>query len=101
MSDVLKMIADLKDRLWKEYGNILRFTYTQRENQMTYYVSKLLEENDMGHDENYKWTQEAINAAFIAGMRVATKDEESIRSEINNQIISELQDKLDEFYART
>ena len=68
---------------------------------MTYYVSKLLEENDMGHDENYKWTQEAINAAFIAGMRVATKDEESIRSEINNQIISELQDKLDEFYART
>lgn len=95
MTDVLQMIHELKESLWKEYGDILRFTYSGYENRMTYYVSDLLEKNGMGHDENYKWDQKAINAAFIAGMRVGAKDTKMSNKELYNDLIAELQDHLE------
>ena len=49
MSDVLKMVNELRDRLFASYGNPLAtYKKTQHDIHMSYYVGKLMEEQ--GHD---------------------------------------------------
>lgn len=70
MTDILEVIKRLKDSLWEKYGNVLKTPYSQQEIHMTYYVSTLLE--DMGYElsKDYRYTESATNAAFIAGLRI-------------------------------
>ena len=76
MSEVLKIIDNLRKLLMNEYGNVLEGEYTQSEIHDTYYVSDLLKQNGLGHDENYLYTQKSVNAAFIAGRRVERRNQE-------------------------
>lgn len=70
MINVLDVIARLKTELWDKYGNVLNKQYTQHEIHMTYYVSTLLERSGHEISSDYKYTEKAVNAAFIAGLRI-------------------------------
>lgn len=74
MTDILEVIAKLKDALWHKYGNILQKQYTQHEIHMTYYVSTLLDNTGLGPDNDYRYTQQSVSAAFIAGLRIGEKN---------------------------
>lgn len=70
MSDVLEVIHKLKAALWDKYGNVLKKPYSQHEIHMTYYVSTLLKDTGYELSEDYRYTEAATNAAFIAGLRI-------------------------------
>lgn len=108
MSDILKIINDLRNRLWVKYGNALSSAYSQDEIHLTYYAGKVLEENGHNHIfiENGKikgelndnvtfYSEKAMHAAFIAGRRVGLKEGEAIsktnRKELIQDLISELE----------
>ncbi len=74
MVDILDIISRLKTDLWNKYGNVLDKKYDQNEIHMTYYVSTLLEKSGHKLSEDYRYTEEAANAAFIAGLRVGKMD---------------------------
>ena len=97
MSDVLEMIEKLRESLSKKYGNVLARKYDQNEIHMTYYAGWVLKENELGHREDYSYSEKAVQAAFIAGMRVGKIDTQQSNAEITNTIIDELADKLEEW----
>lgn len=75
MSDVLKMIDDLRDRLWARYGDVLKKPREQDEVHMTYYVGELLKRR--GHIwfkapgvDGACYTEAAMQDAFTAGHRI-------------------------------
>lgn len=77
--DVLKMIDELRTRLWARYGNVLSAPYTQDEIHMTYYAGEVLRQN--GHEwflvegrEGACYTEKAMHAAFTAGLRVGKRE---------------------------
>jgi hypothetical protein len=77
--DVLKMIDELRARLWKQYGNTLTQPCTQDEIHMTYYAGEVLRQN--GHEwfsvdgrEGACYTEKAMHAAFLAGLRVGKRE---------------------------
>lgn len=70
MSDILEVIARLRESLWERYGNVLKKPYSQREIHMTYYVNKVLEDTGYEMNSDYRYTETATNAAFIAGFRI-------------------------------
>ena len=74
MVNVLDVIARLKTELWSKYGNVLDKKYDQNEIHMTYYVSTLLERSGHKLNEDYLYTEQAANAAFIAGLRIGKMD---------------------------
>ena len=78
MAGILEVIAKLKDTLWHKYGNVLQKQYSQHEIHMTYYVSTLLDNTGLGPDNDYRYTQQSVNAAFIAGLRVGEKNAKEI-----------------------
>lgn len=85
MVDVLKIIRDMKERLWKEYGDVLARENTQNEKHMTYYLSDLLERH--GHryeviDGKTVYSETAAQQAFIAGIRIGKREAERIAQEI-------------------
>lgn len=85
MADVLKMINDLKTRLWDEFGDVLRKENTQEEVHLTYYLSDLLERNGMKHqvkDGETFYTEKATQQAFIAGRRIGLKEAQTIADRI-------------------
>lgn len=92
--DVLKLIENIKTDLKKKYGDVLREEYSPYECRLTYYCSDLLAMHGLDHDENYRWTQDAINAAFIAGYRVAMFDKQKCSGTEQNQIIESMIDNL-------
>ncbi len=88
--DVLKAIDELRERLWSRYGNALNRDYTQDEVHMTYYAGKVLEH------AGYKWfnsegvegacyTEKAMQAAFIAGLRVGQQDAQKLAESIADE----------------
>jgi hypothetical protein len=102
MSDILKIINDLTQRLWAKYGNTLERKYSQEEIHLTYYAGEVLRKN--GHE--YKvfngetfYTEKAMHAAFIAGFRVglkeAYKDAKIQKIALIDELISELQSYKD------
>jgi hypothetical protein len=85
MSDVLKVIADLKARLWAEFGDVLKSPNTQDETHMTYYLGDLLQRNGHPHSRHVGgtyYTEAATQAAFIAGMRIGRRDAVSCADDI-------------------
>lgn len=79
MTDVLKIIKDLADRLWAQYGDVLKMPKTQEEVHMTYYVGRLMDER--GHEwfkspgvEGACYTEKALHDAFTAGRRIGYKE---------------------------
>jgi len=85
MVDVLAMIQSLRDRLWAQHGDVLKKEYTQDEIHMTYYAGDILAR------KGYKWfkgeegacyTEKAMHAAFIAGLRVGKREAQEIADRI-------------------
>jgi hypothetical protein len=112
MTDILKIIKDLRDRLWAKYGNVLAAPYSQEEIHLTYYAGQVLEENKYNHIfiENGKikgelndnvtfYSEKAMHAAFIAGRRVGLKEGKAIsetnRKELIRNLIGELEQMKD------
>lgn len=87
--NIMKIVRDLEERLMREYGNVLREPFTQSEVHDTYYVSNVLELNGHVHDDNYKWDNSAINAAFVAGRRVERNEQEKRQSEEMSNAMSD------------
>lgn len=83
--DLLKVIADLKDRLWKEHGNVLVQPFTQDEKHLTYYLGDLLERNGFKHETiegRVFYTEKAAQQAFIAGLRLGAREADAIAETI-------------------
>jgi hypothetical protein len=91
MTDILDVIRKLKADLWQRYGNVLKKSYTQNEIHMTYYVSKVLEESGYELNSDYRYTEAATNAAFIAGLRIGQMD---AKEQANAIVADRLEDAI-------
>lgn len=101
MNDILTILNNLTDRLWKQFGNPLaNYKKTQDDIHMTHYVGRLMEE--LGHkwispksikgdhvDRAY-FSELALHDAFLAGQLLAKGDRAKMRSEIIREMRSEL-----------
>jgi len=107
MSDVLKMIQGLQDRLWKTYGNPLEgYKKTQDDIHMTYYVSKLMEERGHKyvqpskisgeHEDRVYYSESALQEAFLAGQLLAKASNLEMRKSIISELKAELHRAIDE-----
>ncbi len=96
MADILEVIAKLKDTLWHKYGNVLQKQYSQHEIHMTYYVSTLLDNTGLGPDNDYRYTQQSVSAAFIAGLRVGEKNAKEMADTIVKDRIADAIDALED-----
>lgn len=107
--DVLKVIKELRDRLWEKYGNPLEgYKKTQDDIHNTYYVGKLMEE--LGHkwispskisgdkEDRAYYSESAIHDAFLAGQLLSKADHKKIRTQILNELRSELHEAIDNIY---
>lgn len=100
MSDVLKMVNELRDRLFASYGNPLAtYNKTQHDIHMTYYVGKLMEEQGHEHitpfDRVY-YSEKALHDAFLAGQLLAKQDTRELRKKIVAEIKAELHEAIDD-----
>ena len=105
MSDVLKMIKELEERLFASYGNPLaNYNKTQHDIHMTYYVGKLMEEQ--GHElvsckmkdgeTRAHYSERALHDAFLAGQLLAKQDVRELRKKIVAEIKAELHEAIDD-----
>jgi hypothetical protein len=103
MSDVLKMINELEDRLFASYGDPLAtYKKTQHDIHMTYYVGKLMEvrgHKDVllkvdGKDTTY-YSEKALQEAFLAGQRTGAVDRKKMREDIIEEVKAEMREALD------
>ena len=107
MSDVLKMLNDLSDNLWKQFGDPIANNkeknnswYNSDRIRMTHYVSRLMEERGHKHISPSKisgekedlayYSERALQEAFEAG-RLLSKAE---NSEMRKKIIAELRSEM-------
>jgi hypothetical protein len=106
MSDVLKMIKDLEDRLWENYGNPLeRYKKTQHDIHMTYYVGKLMKERGHEpilpsrisgeHEDRAYYSESALHEAFLAGQLLAKASNLEMRKAIISELKAELRHAVD------
>jgi len=90
MVDVLKIIENLKANLWEKYGDVLKREWTQDDIHMTYYAGDILERHGYQYkvfDKETYYTERAMQAAFIAGLRVGRVEANRIaESIIENRI---------------
>lgn len=87
MTDVIDIISRLKQSLWDKYGNVLKKNYTQDEIHMTYYVSQVLEKMGYELSTDYRYSEAATNAAFIAGLRIGRMNaKEMADAEVEDRI---------------
>lgn len=105
--DVLKIIKDLEDNVFKKYGNPLSsYKMTQDDVHMTYYVGRLMgelkhdyipPEKIMGeHEERVYYSERAIYDAFLAGRLIERKERSEMRKELVEEIKKELHRIIDE-----
>ena len=105
MSDVLKMVNELRDRLFASYGNPLAtYKKTQHDIHMSYYVGKLMEEQ--GHEwvsckmkdgeTRAHYSEQALNDAFLAGQLLAKQDARELRKKIVAELKAELHEAIDD-----
>ena len=103
MSDVLKMIKELEDRLFASYGNPLAtYKKTQHDIHMTYYVGRLMEER--GHeyitpkDKNcVYYSEKALHEAFLAGQLLGAVNRKEMRKNIIEELKAEMLDAIENF----
>jgi hypothetical protein len=101
MSDVLKMIKELEDRLFVSYGDPLaNYKETQHDIHMTYYVGRLMEER--GHEyitpkdkDCVYYSEKAIHDAFLAGQLLARMDARELRKRIVEELKAEMHEAID------
>jgi len=96
MSDVLKMIQELEERLFASHGDPLaNYKKTQHDVHMSYYVGRLMEER--GHKyitpkdkDCVYYSEKAIHDAFLAGQLLAKWDARELRK----KIVAELKEEM-------
>ena len=104
MSDVLKMVNELRDRLFASYGNPLAtYKKTQHDIHMTYYVGKLMEER--GHEwvsckmkngeTSAHYSEQALHDAFLAGQLLSKQDARELRKNILEEVKAEMREAID------
>jgi hypothetical protein len=106
--DILNIIHDLKNRLYKQYGNPLSsYLKTQDDVHMTYYVGKLMEE--VGHqyimpssiagpkEDSVYWSEKALHDAFLAGRLVERVERKRMRQQIMEEMKEEMKASLDQY----
>lgn len=104
--NVFKVIENLRDRLWTKYGNPLsNYKKSQEDVNMTYYVSRLMEE--LGHkwidpslikgdrEDCAYYSEKALQDAFLAGQLLARADNKKLRASIISELRNELHDAID------
>lgn len=104
MSDVLKMVQELSDRLFASYGDPLAdYKKTQHDVHMTYYVGRLMEER--GHkwialiqngESRAHYSENALHDAFLAGQLLARQDTRELRKKIVLELKAELHEAIDD-----
>jgi hypothetical protein len=102
--DVLKIIEDLKERLWEKYGNVLKNELSQDDIHMTYYAGDILEKNGYQYkvfDGETYYTENAMQAAFIAGLRVGRKDIDEVANVVNERLANAIAYLEREMYERS
>jgi hypothetical protein len=107
MSDILKMLNDLSDILWKQFGDPIANNkekssswYNSDRIRMTHYISRLMEERGHKHispskisgekEDRVYYSERALQEAFEAG-RLLSKAE---NSEMRKKIIAELRSEM-------
>ena len=106
MSDILKILNDLRDNLWNRFGNPLaKYKQTQNDIHMSYYVGRLMEE--LGHkwispsaikgdhEDRAYYSEKALHDAFLAGQLIARKNNLDMRKSIIAELRAELHDAID------
>jgi len=97
MTDILKIIDDLRNRLWAKYGNPLaKYKKTQNDIHMTYYVGRLMDElghKDISpkdirgeHEDRCYYSERALHDAFLAGQLLAKADNAAVRKSILDSV---------------
>ena len=107
MSDVLKMLNDLSDNLWKQFGDPIANNKEKNNSwydgdriRMTHYVSRLMEERGHKHISSSKisgekenrayYSERALQEAFEAGRLLAKADALEMRKAIIAELRSEM-----------
>lgn len=101
MSDILTILNNLRDRLWKQFGNPLaNYKKTQDDIHMTYYVGRLMEEqghkwiqpSSIGgyHEDCAYYSERALHDAFLAGRLLAKADNAKMRAALISELRAEL-----------
>ena len=101
MSDVLKMINELEDRLFASYGDpIANYKQTQHDVHMTYYVGRLMEER--GHEyitpkdkDCVYYSEKALHEAFLAGQLLGAVNRKKMREDIIEEVKAEMRDAIE------
>jgi hypothetical protein len=112
MSDILKMVNDLSDNLWKRFGDPISnnrqkndSSYDSDRIRMTYYVSRLMEER--GHkyvsssrisgdkEDRAYYSERALQEAFEAGRLLAKADALEMRKAIISTLRYEMHAVID------
>ena len=103
MSDVLKMVQELCDRLFASYGDPLaNYKKNQHDIHMTYYVGRLMEER--GHkwislvqngESRAHYSEKALHDAFLAGQLLAKQDTRELRKKIVAELKAEMREAID------
>ena len=103
MSEVLKMVQELSDRLFASYGNPLaNYKKNQHDIHMTYYVGRLMEER--GHkwislvqngESCAHYSEKALHDAFLAGQLLAKQDTRELRKKIVAELKAEMREAID------
>ena len=99
--DILKVIDDLRNRLWAKYGNPLaKYKKTQDDVHMTYYVGRLM--NELGHkhispkaikgdhEDRAYYSESALHDAFLAGRLLSKADHAVMRKNILESVKSDM-----------
>lgn len=99
--DILKVIDDLRNRLWAKYGNPLaKYKKTQDDVHMTYYVGHLMDE--LGHkhispksitgdhEDRAYYSERALHDAFLAGQLLSKADHVAMRKSILESVKSDM-----------
>jgi hypothetical protein len=97
MEDILKVIDDLRNRLWAKYGNPLaKYKKTQNDVHMTYYVGRLMDElghKDISpkdirgeHEDRCYYSERALHDAFLAGQLLAKADNKVMRESVLDEL---------------
>lgn len=107
MSDILKIIENLRNSLWARFGNPLsNYKKTQDDIHMTYYVGRLMEElghkyvspeNIKGeHEDRVHYSENALHDAFLAGRLLSRVENKKNRANILAELKSEMHDLIDQ-----
>jgi hypothetical protein len=113
MSDVLKMLNNLSDNLWKQFGDPIANNkeknnswYNSDRIRMTHYVSRLMEERGHKHispskisgekEDRVYYSERALQEAFEAGLLLAKADNLEMRKAIISELKAEIIDAINE-----